>query len=61
MEITMQFRVDYIAYNGQGSEVLSEGTVNVDCQTSTQAESQVKAMYGAGGSNRVLIRSVFNN
>lgn len=55
----MEFRVDYVAYNGQGSEVLSEGEIKVNATTSMMAENQVKAMFGYP-TNRVIIRSVFN-
>jgi hypothetical protein len=57
----MEFRVPYTAYEGQSSWVLSEGEMTVNASSANQAENQVKAMVGAGGTNRVIIHGVFNN
>jgi hypothetical protein len=53
------FNVSYIAYRGDSSEVLSEGTVPVTVGSRMQAEQSVEAMFGNG--NRVVIRSVFTS
>ena len=56
--MSQAYEVTYIAYRGQGSEVLSEGTAVVSAGSRLQAEDTIKAQFGFD--NRVIIRSVFS-
>ena len=56
--MSQAFEVSYVAYVGQGSEVLSEGTTVINAGSRMQAEDTVKAQFGFD--NRVIIRSVFS-
>jgi hypothetical protein len=56
--MSQSFEVTYVAYRGQGSEVLSEGKTIVNAGSRMQAEDTVKAQFGFD--NRVIIRSVFS-
>ena len=56
--MSQAYEVTYIAYRGQGSEVLSEGTTVVSAGNRLQAEDTIKAQFGFD--NRVIIRSVFS-
>lgn len=56
--MSQSFEVSYVAYRGQGSEVLSEGTTVVSAGSRLQAEDTIRAQFGFD--NRVIIRSVFS-
>lgn len=56
--MSQAFEVSYTAYQGQGSEVLAEGTTVVRAVSRMQAEDTVRAQFGFD--NRVIIRSVFS-
>ena len=56
--MSQAFEVSYVAYVGQGSEVLAEGTTVINAGSRMQAEDTVKAQLGFD--NRVIIRSVFS-
>ena len=56
--MSQSFEVSYTAYQGQGSEVLAEGTTVVSAASRMQAEDTVRAQFGFD--NRVIIRSVFS-
>lgn len=54
------YQVAYTVYQGQGSQVLNEGTTMVPSSTGRMgAENAVKAMFNSNV-NHVVIRSVFN-
>jgi hypothetical protein len=50
------YQVSYTAYVGRSSEVLAEGTMQIQANQASQAENVVKSMFQ--GSD-VIIRSVF--
>ena len=50
------YQVQYTAYVGNSSEVLSEGTMQIQANQASQAENVVKSMFQG---NEVIIRSVF--
>jgi hypothetical protein len=50
------YQVSYTAYVGNSSEVLAEGTMQIQANQASQAENVVKSMFQ--GSD-VIIRSVF--
>ena len=51
------YQVTYTVYKGQGSEVLSEGTMSVPTTTGRMgAEGAIKGMFN-DGVNRVVIRN----
>lgn len=54
-----KYQVNYVAYVGQGSEVLSQGEMIIEATTSMMAENQVKATFGYPA-NRVIIQGTFD-
>jgi hypothetical protein len=50
------YQVSYTAYVGRSSQVLSEGTMQIQANQASQAENVVKSMFQG---NDVIIRSVF--
>ena len=51
------YQVQYTAYVGSSSEVLSEGTMQIQANQGAQAENVVRSMFQG---NDVIIRSVFS-
>ena len=49
------YQVEYTAYVGRSSQVLSEGTMQIQASQAGQAENVVKSMFFG---NDVIIRSV---
>ncbi len=50
------YQVSYTAYVGNSSQVLSEGTMQIQANQASQAENVVRSMFQGSS---VIIRSVF--